>query len=43
MKKNILFVVLDQYAYWEAAYLSSALHMLGQGKYEVKTVSLRQE
>lgn len=40
MKKSILFVILDQYADWEAAYLSSALHMLGQGKYEVKTVSL---
>lgn len=40
MKKCILFVILDQYADWEGAYLSSALYMLGQGKYEVKTVSL---
>lgn len=43
MKKSILFMVLDQYADWEAAYLSSALYMLGQGKYEVKTVSLTQK
>lgn len=40
MKKKILFVVLEQYADWEAAYLSSALSMLGNGQYEVKTVSL---
>lgn len=43
MKKCVLFVVLEQYADWEAAYLASALHMLGQGKYEVKTVSLTKE
>lgn len=40
MKKQILFVILEQYADWEAAYLSSALYMLGNGEYEVKTVSL---
>lgn len=40
MKKRILFVILMPYADWEAAYLSSALQMLGQGQYEVKTVSL---
>lgn len=40
MKKKILFVILEQYADWEAAYLSSALSMLGSGQYEVKTVSL---
>lgn len=40
MKKQILFVILDQYADWEAAYLSSALYMLGEGQYEAKTVSL---
>ena len=39
-KKTVLFVILDQYADWEAAYLSSAIHMLGQGTHEVKTVSL---
>ena len=43
MKKCILFVILEQYADWEAAYLSSALYMLGCGKYEVKTVSLTRE
>ena len=39
MKKTVLFVLLEQYADWEAAYLSSALYMLGQGNYQVKTVS----
>lgn len=43
MKKTVLFVILEQYADWEAAYLSSAIHMLGQGEYEVKTVSLTRE
>lgn len=43
MKRIILFVVLEQYADWEAAYLSSAINMLGQDKYEVKTVSLTKE
>lgn len=40
MKKTILFVILQQYADWEAAYISSAIAMLGQGEYEIKTVSL---
>lgn len=43
MKKNILFVILEQYADWEAAYLSSAIYMLGQGNYEAKTVSLTRD
>lgn len=43
MKKTILFVILEQYADWEAAYLSSAINMLGQGEYAVKTVSLAKE
>lgn len=43
MKKVVLFVLLQQYADWEAAYLSSAIHMLGQESYEVKTVSLTKE
>ena len=38
--KTILFVILDQWADWEAAYLSSALKRLGQNQYNVKTVSL---
>ena len=33
-------MILEQYADWEAAYLSSALYMLGKGRFEVKTVSL---
>lgn len=38
--KIILLVLLEQYADWEAAYVSTAVHMLGQGAFEVKTVSL---
>ncbi len=40
MKKEILFVILQQYADWEAAYITSAITMLGQGQYDIKTVSL---
>lgn len=43
MKKQILFVILEQYADWEGDYLSSALAMLGNGQFEVKTVSLTTE
>lgn len=43
MKKAILFVILQQYADWEAAYLSSGINMLGDGSYEIKTVSLTNE
>lgn len=43
MTKQIIFAVLEQYADWEAAYLSSAIYMLGQKQFEVKTVSLNQE
>lgn len=35
MKKTILFVILQQYADWEAAYLSSGINMLGDGSYEI--------
>ena len=41
--KTILFLILEQYADWEAAYLSSALAMLGNGNYQVKTVSLSKQ
>ncbi len=41
--KKILFVILQQYADWEAAYISSAITMLGQGQYNIKTVSLSQD
>lgn len=43
MKKTILFVILQQYADWEAAYITSAITMLGQGQYDIKTVSLSKE
>lgn len=43
MKKTILFLILQQFADWEAAYISSALMMLGQGQYEIKTVSLSKD
>ncbi len=43
MKRTVLFVLLDQFADWEAAYLSSALYLQGQGGYEVKTVSLTKD
>lgn len=43
MKKIILFLILEQYADWEAAYISSAISMLGQDKYEIKTVSLSKD
>lgn len=39
MSKIILFVILPQYADWEAAYITSAVTMLGQGQYDIKTVS----
>ena len=42
MKKTILFVVLQQYADWEAAYISSAITMLGEGQYEIKNSFLIQ-
>lgn len=41
--KTILFVILQQYADWEAAYISSAISMLGQNEYEIKTVSLSRD
>lgn len=38
--KRILYVLLEQWADWELAYVSSAVNMLGDGKFENKTVSL---
>ena len=29
--KTVLLALLEQYADWEAAYVSTAIHMLGQG------------
>lgn len=43
MEKTILFVMLDQFADWEAAYLSSAIYMLGEGRFKARTVSLTKE
>ena len=41
--KTVLLALLEQFADWEAAYVSTAVHMLGQGKFVVKTVSLSKE
>lgn len=43
MNKTILFVILQQYADWEASYITSAITMLGQGQYDIKTVSLSKD
>ncbi|MBQ8824041.1 MAG: glutamine amidotransferase [Ruminococcus sp.] len=43
MKSTVLFVILDQYADWEAAYISSSITMLGQGDYSIKTVALTKD
>ena len=40
MSKIVLFVLMEQYADWEVAYLASAFHMLGQGTYAGKTMSV---
>ena len=41
--KKILYIILEQWADWELAYLSSAVTMLGGGKYENKMVSLKKD
>ncbi|MDE5799062.1 MAG: DJ-1/PfpI family protein, partial [Treponemataceae bacterium] len=38
--KKILYIILEQWADWELAYVSSAVNMLGGGAFENKTVSL---
>lgn len=43
MEKTILFGILEQYADWEAAYLSSAITMLSGGAFSIKTISVRRE
>lgn len=40
MTKTVLFVILDDYAEWEGAYLSSAIRELTQSEVEVKTLSI---
>ena len=41
--KKILYVILEQWADWELAYISSAVNMLGNGKFENKTLSLTKD
>ncbi len=41
MKKIVLIGILDNFADWEAAYVSSLLLALGQDRFCVKTVSLK--
>ncbi len=43
MKEKILFILVEPFADWEAAYLSSLLTAIGGSRYEVKTVSLTKE
>lgn len=40
MKKEILFLLLDRWSDWEAAYLSVGIHMLTDENYCVKTVAV---
>lgn len=42
-KKEVLVVILQQYADIEAAYVSTAINILGHDKYEIKTVSLTKD
>lgn len=41
--KKILYVILDKWADWELAYISSAVASLGDGHFENKTVSLSKD
>ena len=41
--KKILYVILEKWADWELAYISSAVNMLGGGNFENKTVSLTKD
>ena len=41
--EKILYVILEQWADWELAYISSAVNMLGNGKFENKTLSLTKD
>lgn len=40
MTQTALFFILENYADWESAYLSSAIQDISEGKIKVKTVSL---
>lgn len=39
MKNEVLFVILEDYADWESAYLSTEIKRFSEGKIEIKTVS----
>lgn len=41
--KTVLFFILDQWADWEAAYVSSAIRMLGQNQFSIKTISISKD
>ncbi|MDY3989473.1 MAG: DJ-1/PfpI family protein [Massilioclostridium sp.] len=41
--KTVLFALLDKWADWEAAYLSSALQMLGQNQFSNRVLSLTKD
>lgn len=43
MKKNILFFILNKFSDWESTYVSTFISVLGQDKYEIKTVSITKE
>lgn len=43
MKKNVLLLILDKYADWEAAYVAALTHALAEDRYSVKTVSLTKD
>jgi len=43
MEKNVLIVILDKYADWEAAYVSTGIRALSKETYSVKIVSLTKE
>ena len=42
-KQKILLFLLEKYADWKAAYLSTAVYSMSRDNYEIKTVSLSKE
>lgn len=43
MKKEILFLLLDQWSDWEASYLSTGIQMLAGENYSIKTVAVNKK
>ena len=43
MKKEILFLLLDEWSDWEASYLSMGINILSKGNYCVKTLGINKE